>query len=51
MGRIFFGIAAMLFLFEALGVTIIPHPISLGLFSMALGLAVGGWIPWRKGPA
>lgn len=50
-GRIFFGIAALLFFFAAVSVTIIPNPTAWGLFCVALGLAVGGWIPWRKGTA
>lgn len=48
MGRIFFGIAALFFFFAAVGVNIIPNPTAWGLVSMALGLAVGAWIPWRK---
>lgn len=49
MGRIFFGIAALLFFLAAVGASIIPNPTAWGLFSVALGFAVGGWIPWRKG--
>jgi hypothetical protein len=51
MGRIFFGIAALFFFFAAVGVTVIPNPTAWGLVAVALGLAVGAWIPWRKGTA
>lgn len=50
MGRIFFGIAALLFFFAAVGVTVIPNPTAWGFVLTAVGLAVGGWIPWRKAP-
>ena len=46
--RVFFGIAAFLFFFAAVGVTVIPNPSAWGLVSLAIGLAVGGWTPWRK---
>jgi hypothetical protein len=49
MGRIFFAIAAFLFFFAAVGVTIIPNPTAWGLCTLAIGFAVGAWIPWRKG--
>ncbi len=42
MGRIFFGISALLFFFAAVGVHIIPNPTAWGLFSLALGLFIGG---------
>lgn len=47
-GRIFFGISALFFFFAAINVTVVPNPTAWGLVSLALGLAVGGWIPWRK---
>lgn len=48
MGRIFFGLAALLFFFAAVGVAAIPNPGAWGLFAVALGLAIGDWAPWRK---
>lgn len=51
MGRVFFGVSALFFFFAAVGVTIIPNPTAWALCAMALGLLVGGWIPWRKGTA
>lgn len=50
MGRIFFAIAALFFFFAAVGVTFMPNPTAWGLVSLALGLAVGGWIPWKRSP-
>lgn len=48
MGRVFFGLAALFFFFEAANVHIMPHPTAWGFVSLALGLAVGGWIPWKR---
>lgn len=51
MSRLFFIAAIILFFFEGVGVHIIPHPTTWGLFAMALGLALGGVSlpgPWRK---
>lgn len=48
MGRIFFGIAALFFFFAAVGATFMPNPTAWGFVSLALGLAIGGWIPWKK---
>ncbi len=49
MGRIFFGISALLFLVDALGATWLPHQISIGMFCLAFGLVLSGvpMIPWR----
>jgi hypothetical protein len=44
-GRIFFGLAALLFFFAGVGVTVIPNPTTWGFFSLALGLLIGGWTP------
>lgn len=40
--NILFVIAAVLFFFAAIGVTIIPQATAWGLFFLALGLALGG---------
>lgn len=45
MGWIFLILAALLFFFAGIGVTVIPNPTVWGLFCMALGLAVGGYWP------
>lgn len=52
MGRIFFIIAALLFLFAALNITIVRQPTAWALFLVAVGLAVGGigWTPWKRTP-
>lgn len=50
MGRIFFGLAALFFFLAAVNANIIPNPTAWGLVSTALGLAVGAWIPWKRGP-
>jgi len=44
-GVIFFILAAILFFFEGAGVTVIPKPVTWGLFCLALGLAVGSYWP------
>lgn len=53
MGRIFFGVAALLFFLAAVGSHIIPHAGEWGLVSLALGLFVGGWTwtPWKRSGA
>lgn len=51
MGRVFFAIAVLFFFLAAVGANFIPNPTAWGLVSTALGLAVGAWIPWRKGTA
>lgn len=45
----FFSLAALLFFFSAVGVTIIPKPEAWGLVCVAIGLAMGGlgWRLWR----
>ena len=43
MRTILCGIAAVLFLFEAVGVTFIPKPMIWGLFCLALGFALEGY--------
>lgn len=48
MGRIFFGIAALMFFLAAVGSHLIPNAATWGLFGLALGFAVGGWIPWKR---
>lgn len=51
MGRIFFAIAAVLFFLAAVGAHLIPHSGEWGLVALAIGLAVGTWmppIPWKK---
>lgn len=49
MGLIFFCLAALLFFFDGVGVNFIPHPVTWGLFCVALGCAVGNnWRPWAK---
>jgi hypothetical protein len=50
MSRVFCGLAALLFFFHAVGVTIIPKPEAWGLVCLAVGCAVGGvaWAPWKK---
>lgn len=52
MGWIFLVVAAILFFFDGVGVTVIPKPLTWGLFCLALGLAIGGYWPtaWRKTP-
>jgi len=44
-GVIFFILAAILFFFAGVGVTVIPNPATWGLFCLAIGLAVGGYWP------
>lgn len=49
-GMIFMIGAALLFFFAGVGVTIIPNPVTWGLFCLALGLLLGG-VPitgWRR---
>ena len=41
-GGIFLLIAAILFLLLALGATIIPGQLPIGLFCLSLGLLIGG---------
>jgi len=48
MGRIFFGLAAFFFFLAAVGAHILPNPTAWGLVTMALGLVVGDWRPWRR---
>jgi len=48
MGIIFLGISALFFFFAAVGVTVIPNPTAWGLCALAIGLAVGGWNPFKK---
>lgn len=48
-GRIFFAISTIFFFIAAVGATFMPNPVSWGFVFLALGLAVGAWIPWRKG--
>ncbi len=48
-----FLLAAILFFFGGVGVTVIPNPVTWGLFCLALGLAFGGpplpaSVTWRK---
>lgn len=52
MGWLFFLLAAVLFFFAGIGVTIIPNPTVWGLFCLALGHFVGGSCPWiiKRGP-
>lgn len=47
MSFVLYLIAAALFLLEALGFHPIPM-IAVGLFCVALGLACGGWSPWKR---
>jgi hypothetical protein len=46
----FFTLAAFLFFFAAVNVTIIPNPTAWGLVCLAIGLATGGlgWRLWRN---
>lgn len=48
MGRIFCAIAAVLFFLAAVGAHIIPHAGEWGMVSLALGFAIGPWIPWKR---
>jgi hypothetical protein len=48
MGVVFFVLSALFFFFAAVGVTIIPNATAWGLCALAIGMAVGGWVPWRK---
>ena len=45
MGRIFFAISAIFFFLAAVGSHILPNPTAWGLVALALGLAVGAWMP------
>lgn len=47
-GRIFFGIALAFFFLAAVDANFIPNPTAWGFVSLALGLAFGAWIPWKK---
>lgn len=47
-GRIFFAIAALLFFLAGVGANFIPNPTAWGLFTLALGLAIGNWTPRGK---
>lgn len=47
-GRIFLAIAALFFFLAGVGAKLIPDPTAWGLFTLALGLAIGNWIPWKK---
>ena len=42
-GTIAFIVAAVLFLLAAIGVTVIPNPMTWGLFAMTLGFLLGGY--------
>lgn len=51
MGRIFFAISAIFFFLAAVGAHFIPNATAWGFVSLAIGLAVGAWIPsipWKK---
>ncbi len=52
MGWIFFVIAAIFFFLSGVGSTVIPNAVSWGLFSLALGLVLGGSFPytWARRP-
>lgn len=51
MGRICFVVAAILFLLPAVGSHFVPNATAWGLVVLALGLAVGGWMPsLRRAP-
>lgn len=43
-------LAAVLFFFAAVGVSVIPSPTAWGLFFLALAMALGGprWGFWKK---
>ena len=42
MGWIFLLIACILFFMAGIGATLIPNPVTWGLFCLALGLLIGG---------
>ena len=46
MGRVLFGVATLFFFLAAVGSALVPNPTAWGLVLVALGLCVGGWIPW-----
>lgn len=50
MARIFFAISAIFFFLAAVGAHFIPNPASWGFVSLAVGLAVTGWNPWKRTP-
>jgi hypothetical protein len=50
MGWILMLAAAALFFLGGVESMLIPRPMIWGLFCMALGLCLGGYLPWRFGP-
>jgi hypothetical protein len=46
MGWVFFLIASVFFFLGGVGSVLIPNPMMWGLFFLALGLTVGGSLPW-----
>jgi hypothetical protein len=46
-GKGLFCVSALFFFLAAVGSNLIPNPTAWGLVLLALGMAVGNWLPWR----
>jgi hypothetical protein len=49
-GRGFILFSAIFFFLAAVGSSLLPNPTAWGLVSLAVGLAIGNWSPWRPKP-